>query len=171
MANLTTVYKRQGKLREAKEMTSRTLAVIAKAYGPDHPRMGGALVNYGILQIQLGDKAAAVDTFKRSLAIFEAKLGKEHPYVAFALNGIGGTLIELKRYGEAVPYLERGLAIRVATKQSPHDIAEIRYNLAQALVESTKTKKRALAEARIALGEYEQSGDAEKIKEVKAWLK
>jgi eukaryotic-like serine/threonine-protein kinase len=171
LANLTTVYKRQGKLREAKEMTQRALAAMAKAYGPEHPRMGGALINYGVLQIELDDRRGALETFQRALAIFEGKLGPDHPYVAFALNGIGGTLIELKQHAEAVPHLERSLAIRIATKQPPRDRAEVRYNLAQALIASPRTRKRARDEARTALGEYEQAGDIEKVKEIKAWLR
>ncbi|HUS30394.1 MAG TPA: serine/threonine-protein kinase [Kofleriaceae bacterium] len=171
LENLTTVYKHQGKLREAKEMTSRSLALIAKAYGQDHTRMGGALVNYASLQIALDDKVGALETFKRSLAIFEAKLGKDHPYVAFALNGIGGTLVELKRNAEAVPYLERALAIRVATEQQASDLAEVRWNLALALIASPKTRARAINEAKTALDDYKKADDAEKVKELTAWLR
>jgi tetratricopeptide (TPR) repeat protein len=165
------VYKRQGKLREAKEMTSRTLSAITKAYGADHPRMGAGLINYGNLQIELEDRAGAIESFQRALAIFEAKLGKEHPYVAYALNGIGGTYVEMGKHAAAVPYFERALALRTATGQSPGDVAQVRYNLALALAASPKTKRRAIEEATTALAEYEKAGDADKVKDVKAWLR
>lgn len=170
LGNLTTVYKAQGKLREAQELTQRTLGVMAKAYGADHPRMGGALINYGNLQFELRDHRGAIETYKRALAIFESSLGEKHPYVAYALNGIGSAFIEQNQHAAAVPPLERALAIRVATDQRPGDIAEVRYNLAQALAASPATRARARDEGKTALAEYQKANDADQVLAVRQWL-
>ena len=171
LANIEVVYKRSGKLKEADEMSARVIALTTKIDGADSAQLGERLINYGSLQLERKDYAAALATFQKSLAILEGKLGKDHPNVSYSLSGVADALTSLGRQAEAVPYAERALAIRVATKQPPALIAESRFDLAEALVVTPATRARAIDEAKTALGEYQSAKDDDDAKEVTGWLR
>jgi serine/threonine protein kinase/Tfp pilus assembly protein PilF len=170
VGNLADALKEQGKLDEARAMTDRSLRIVERAYGVDHPRMAMGLVNLGDLQAARGEHATALETYRRSAAIFEAKLGKDNRFLSYALHGIGSSLVALHRAREALPLLERALQIRTSTGAPPADLAELRATLARALVDDPRTRARALAEARAAVAEYEQAGDAARAAQVRSWL-
>jgi len=143
---------------------------MEKLYGPDHPRIGILLGNYGFLLRKMNDNAGALAAFQRSAEIFEAKFGKNHPNVGMTLIGQGQALIALHREAEAVPVLDRALAIGVASHWPPTQLGETHYYYAMALVAAPATRAKARAEAKTALDLYTQAKDDKDIAAVKTWL-
>ena len=73
------MYKAQGKLQEAATMFQKSLGILIKALGEEHPSVAITLTNMGTLFKSMGDRAAAKDHWSRALRIFREKLGNEHP--------------------------------------------------------------------------------------------
>jgi tetratricopeptide (TPR) repeat protein len=164
------VLQDQRKLDEARALLVRTLSIFERAHGPDHPRVGLTLYNLGLLQLDMQDHAAALETFRRSAPIFEAKLGKDHVVLSYALRGIGGCLVKLGRTTEALPLLERAATIRAASGEPPVVIGEVQAGLSEVLARDPRTRARELAGARAAAARYEQTGDTRIAAEVRRWL-
>jgi hypothetical protein len=128
------------------------------------------LTNFGSLQIQEGDPAGALESYRRSAEIFEARLGKDHLFLSYALRGIASCLVKLRRASEATPLLERASRIRAAAGSPPVTVDEVRSGLAEALALDPRTRARELAAARVAATSYEQAGDDAAAAEVRRWL-
>ena len=80
--NLAGLYQAQGKHAEAEALYERSLAILEKALGKDHPDVAASLNNLAFLYYSQGKYDEAEPLFKRSLAIAEKALGKDHPHVA-----------------------------------------------------------------------------------------
>ncbi len=73
---------------EAEPLYQRSVAILEKALGPEHPDVAASLNNLaGLYKVQ-GHYAEAEPLYKRSLAINEKALGPEHPDVAASLNNL-----------------------------------------------------------------------------------
>ena len=75
------LYRRQGRYADAEPLYKRTLSILEKALGPDHPDVATALSNLAELYQDQGRYADAEPLFKRSLSIHEKALGPDHPDV------------------------------------------------------------------------------------------
>ncbi len=78
----------QGNYGEAEPLYRRSLAILEKALGPEHPDVATSLNNLALLYKTLGNYAEAEPLYRRSLAIWEKALGPEHPDVATSLNNL-----------------------------------------------------------------------------------
>jgi tetratricopeptide (TPR) repeat protein len=101
-----------GLYSEAISLAQRTLALVEKALGPDHPDVATSLNNLADLYRAQGRYADAEPLYKRSLAIHEKVLGPDHPNVALSLNNLAGLYLTQGRYAEAIPLAQRALTIR-----------------------------------------------------------
>ncbi len=77
-----------GRYAEAEPLLQRSLAILEKALGPEHPHVATSLNNLAGLYRAQGKYAEAEPLLKRSLAISEKALGPEHPDVATSLNNL-----------------------------------------------------------------------------------
>jgi eukaryotic-like serine/threonine-protein kinase len=169
-------YTRMGKkdLAGARRAFERSLAVVEKVYGPDHSQVAAAEVALARLLLDLERPGEALVRFRRSARIHERTLGTEHPYHAGTLEGIGRAYMIAGRPRKAVPPLERAVAILARSKSAPRDLAAAQFELARALVGSSRRSRRAsrraldLAEA--ALATLVQIGDKEAVAEVSNWI-
>jgi CHAT domain-containing protein/tetratricopeptide (TPR) repeat protein len=121
----------QGKYREAIPIAQRSLAILEKALGADHPDVANSLNNLALLHKSQGNHLAAEPLFKRSLSILEKVLGADHPDVANSLNNLALLYKSQGNYPAAEPLYKRALAIREKALGADHpDVAQSLNNLA-----------------------------------------
>ena len=83
--NLAGLYEAQGHYAEAEPLYQRSLVILEKALGPEHPHVAASLNNLAELYLAQGHYAQAEPRYKRALAIWEKALGPEHPDVAMTV--------------------------------------------------------------------------------------
>jgi tetratricopeptide (TPR) repeat protein len=95
----------------------RTLAVLEKSLGPDHPNVAFTLNNLGEVYRAQGRYAAAAPLYPRALAIAEKRLGPDHPTLAALLDNYAVVLRGAERDVEALEAEERARDIRARHSQ------------------------------------------------------
>jgi CHAT domain-containing protein/Tfp pilus assembly protein PilF len=110
----------------------RSLAIVEKTLGPNHPVVASVLNNLAELYYWAqGRYADAEPLYKRSLTIVEKTLGPNHPDVASVLNNLASFYDDQSRYADAEPLYKRSLAIREKVLGPDHsDVAQSLNNLA-----------------------------------------
>lgn len=99
--------------RAAEPIYRRTIAIIDRAYGPEHPLMAttlDAMATY-TMEVSHAEKEQARKTFERVLAIRERAYGPNHPLVAEVIGKLGVVSFELGDLARAQTYMERALAL------------------------------------------------------------
>ncbi len=91
----------EGRYQDAIPYALRSLEILGKALGKNHPSVAGFLNNLAALYQTLGDYGQAEPLYKRSFEIYEKALGKDHPNVATSLNNLGFLFLEAGRLDEA----------------------------------------------------------------------
>ena len=79
LTNLASMYIPQGRFGEAEPLVKRSIAILEKALGPEHPDVASSLNTLASVYKSQGRYGEAEPLFKRSLAIWEKVLGPEHP--------------------------------------------------------------------------------------------
>jgi tetratricopeptide (TPR) repeat protein len=98
----------------------RSLTVLEKALGAEHPIVGTAVNNLASVYLALGRYSAVEPLYKRSLAMREKFLGPDHSDVAQTLNNLGQLYFQQSRFAEAELPLKRALAIWERTLGPDH---------------------------------------------------
>ena len=93
----------RGLYGDAEPLFQRSLAILEKALGPDHPDVATSLNNLATLYRNQGRYVEAETLFVRSLAIREKALGPDHPDVAGSLNSLAELYRNQGKYDEAEP--------------------------------------------------------------------
>lgn len=97
----------EGKYDEAVPLAERSLAILEKMLGAEHPDVATLLNNLAMLYYSKGDYVRAEPLYQRALTIYEKALGAGHPDVATALNNLA-MLYEAKGdYVRAEPLYQR----------------------------------------------------------------
>jgi tetratricopeptide (TPR) repeat protein len=78
----------QGHYAEAEPLYQRSLAIVEKALGPEHPHVAPILNNLAELYRAQGRYIEAEPLYQRALAIDEKALGPDHPDLATDLNNL-----------------------------------------------------------------------------------
>ncbi len=97
---------------EAEPLYERSLIILEKTLGDEHPTVAAALNNLATLYSDQRRLAEAELLYERSFKILEKALGDEHPDVANALNNLAILYRDQGRVAEAEPLYERSLKIR-----------------------------------------------------------
>ncbi len=105
------LYREQGRHTEAESLFNRSLAILEKALGPEHPKVGTSRNNLATLYQQQGRYTDAEALYRKGLTIVEEALGSEHPDFAALLSNLAEVYRAQGRLAEAEPLLERSLAI------------------------------------------------------------
>ena len=149
----------KGRYAEAAELCKKSLAILEKALGPNHPRVAVPLNNLGLLYSETGRLDEARTLLERSIRIKEATYGANSPEVASGLNNLAGIYKDTGNYVQAERLYKQSLAIREKALQPDHpDVAQSLDNLATLYhtlgrnAESEALEKRALAIREKALG-------------------
>ncbi len=70
----------------AEPLYRRSLAILEKALGSEHPYVAAGLSNLALLYTDQGNYDEAVPLYLRSLKILETAFGPEHPHEAKVLT-------------------------------------------------------------------------------------
>jgi CHAT domain-containing protein len=115
----------------------RSLVVLEKALGPEHPHVAGSLNNLAKLYAAQENYAKAEPLYLRALAIQEKALGPEHPAVATSLNNLAGVYESLRQSEKALPLRNRALKIAGAS-----EAPEIQWRVEDGLRETLARESR-----------------------------
>jgi tetratricopeptide (TPR) repeat protein len=129
---LAELYRKQGKYKEAEPLYRRSLFIVEKQLGEDHPDVAVRLNNLAVLYQNQGKYNEAEPLYLRSLSIVEKQLGEEHPDVATSLNNLAFLYHNQGKYNEAESLYLRSLSIREKQLGENHpDVATSLNNLAE----------------------------------------
>ena len=170
LTNLGNVALQQKHYADAEGFHRRALAIQEQALGPEHATVGVGLSNLGDSLVLQKKFAEALPYLQRALAITDAKLGKEHPSTVYALAGLGAALVGVGRAADAVAALQRADGIAKKTPLDPDLVNTVRFDLARALWETGRDRKRAVTLAHDAQAELAKVGDNETADAAQAWL-
>jgi tetratricopeptide (TPR) repeat protein len=135
-ASLGLVLHSLGELAGARAAHERSLAVVEKAAGPDHPEVARTRSNLGRVLQDLGDLEGARAQYERALEILEAVVGPEHPDMVIRRNNLGSVLRALGDLEGARVQFERALEIGEAVLGPSHPhMAGLRNNFGRLLWE------------------------------------
>jgi tetratricopeptide (TPR) repeat protein len=96
----------------------KSLAIIEKTEGTDHPEAALCLNNLALLLQASGDYTGAEPLFRRALSITEIALGLESPEAGLRLNSLASLLKDKGDYAGAEPLFRRALTIAENTKNT-----------------------------------------------------
>ena len=131
--DLAMAHRALGEYDTAKSLLQRALADRERA-APAHVDIGRLQHNLGAVLWELGEFAAARDTFAAAAARLQSALGPDHPHVAAALEGLAVQQVALGDYAGARTRYEAALAIRERVLGSAHpDIGNSLANLGDVL--------------------------------------
>ena len=68
------------------------VALLKESLGDEHPSLGDAYHNLGLVLIEEGEDVAAVAALRKTLEIYGTSLGEDHPRVAQATKHLDGIL-------------------------------------------------------------------------------
>ncbi|KAJ5623136.1 protein kinase subdomain-containing protein [Penicillium lividum] len=89
LSGLGSLYKDQGKLKEAEEIYQRALAGFEKVLGPGHISTLNTVNNLGNLYYDQGKPKEAEEMYQRALAGYEKTLGPDHTSTLNTVNNLG----------------------------------------------------------------------------------
>ena len=104
----------QCRYAEAAPLYDKSLSLLERLLGDDHPRVAVVLHNYGDLLREQGELEQAAAFYHRSRHILEERLGADHPNVSTSLIGSAKLLAVTGRLEDAAAELERAITIREA---------------------------------------------------------
>ena len=127
--HLALFYEGRGDYAKAEAVYKRTLQLVEKILGPDHPDLAVALNNLGDLYTKLGKFSAAESLLERALEIDEKNLGPEHLEVAATLNNLAMVYFYQFEFAQAEELLKR--ALRIQEEADHPDRSHTLNNLAE----------------------------------------
>lgn len=130
---LANVLVAQGHYPEAGVLYARSLAIVERVLGGDHPRTAATLDNLGIAALYAGDYPTSLAYHRRAIAIRERVLGPAHPDLAVSLGNAAGALVALGQPAEAAQLFARAIEIFEAARGPDHPtLATFHASLARA---------------------------------------
>src|SRR5207248_5589167 len=95
-SGLAIVFERQGKFSEAESLYQRSLAILEKALGSEHPTTAISLYNLAVFHSNRGKNSEARSLFERALRIQENALGQNHPDTVYTRQLLQGRFYILR---------------------------------------------------------------------------
>jgi tetratricopeptide (TPR) repeat protein len=110
--SLGLLYDYQGKYSKAEPLYLRSLEILERELGAEHPDVATSLNNLAEIYNSQGQFSEAEPLYLRSLEIRERELGAEHPDVATSLNNLAEIYRVQGKYSEAKSLYLRSLEIK-----------------------------------------------------------
>jgi len=142
--NLGNALAELGDLEEAEQRYRSSLEATKASQGARSPDVAHCLTNLGGIAQRRGEYDAALDYHRQALDIYSEGVGPDSPAAAQPRFKIGLALIELDRRAEARPHLEKALADYERAGQDPILVAQVRFGLARAIVDTEPARAVAL---------------------------
>jgi len=111
LANLGLISWKRKQYDQARDYLTRSLAIIEKHRGADHPDVAEAAADLGRVLADLGRLPEATQQLTRAVATYERAFGPDHPDLAIALVQLARVHIAAGKRPLAVGSLERAIAI------------------------------------------------------------
>lgn len=146
--NLALALEEQDRLDEALVMHRQALDRKVAAAGPDAPTTAISRLNYGKLQLQMGQAAEALPTIAAARNVLEAKYGLASKATMAAIDSEARALAVLGRIDDSVALLRATIANPEFTKVVPGVAWRLVGQLALRLPEPSEERSMALARAR-----------------------
>ena len=146
--NLALALEEQDRLEEALVMHRQALERKAAAAGPDAPTTAISRLNYGKLQLQLGQAAEALPSIAAARTVLEAKYGLASKATMAAIDSEARALAALGRFDDSVALLRATIANPEFAKVVPGVAWRLVGQLALRLPEPSEERSAALARAR-----------------------
>ncbi|HVR02127.1 MAG TPA: tetratricopeptide repeat protein, partial [Polyangia bacterium] len=158
----------------ALDVNERAVDILTATLGRDHPRTALVIGNHAQFLWRLGQIEAARVAALAALDVFQRETAGQGLGATFPMRTLGLCYQQTGRFDEAVAMLERALGIREAKHSPPLRLAEVRFPLARAVLQSGRKPARAVALARRALAEYAQTANTPTVAldraELERWL-
>jgi len=144
---------------------------LSAALGPTNTTVGILLSNTGETLLALGRPEQAEGHFAKALDILQRNLGADHADLGLPLKGLGLANLSRGRPQAAIAPLERALALCLRAND-PQELAEVRWGLARALMDSGRDAPRARELANAAREGYRDLGpeSADRVAELSRWI-
>jgi tetratricopeptide (TPR) repeat protein len=146
------------------------LKIREAAFGPRHSEVASSHASIGEIEVARGRYDEAIRQFEQARDIWTAAVGPEHRSTALALHHLGATLHMAGRSREGIEPLERSLTIRERTDGDPGEVAESKFDLAQALWAAGQNRDRARELATQARAEFDPKTAAGYVEATDRWL-
>ncbi len=114
------VYQSLGEFEQSAALNRRSIALIERVLGPEHPSLVPHLTNLTIVQGTLNQLAEARETATRGLELQVSVLGPDHPAVGGALNNLGNIAMLQGDLRAAAELQERSLTIKTRSLGAEH---------------------------------------------------
>src|SRR5437764_11821541 len=109
--DLALLYQNQGRYADAEPLYQRSLAMLQRTLGPNHPAVAATLGNLAALYEEEGRYAEAEGLCHRSVEILERALGPDHLALAVGLRNLALVYEHQSRDSDAEPLYRRALGI------------------------------------------------------------
>ncbi len=110
----------EGKLAEAEPLLRKTLAVMERIQGPDHPEIAIALAALSELVMRKGDLAEGMALAVRAYEMDKRIFGPNHPSTAKSLFNVAHALADQGEYEKAAERIESTISILQAALGPEH---------------------------------------------------
>ncbi len=171
LANLASYLEYFEELAEADIHLRRALRILERKLGPGHPHLGWFEVTLGWHAVRQGHVDAGMQQMRGALAAMESAPNHRRMNVAYALLRIGASERDIGQADRSVATLERAATLFQAVTTDPTQLAELRFELAQSLVNAGIDQPRARGLAKTArealLG---NAGATREVERIDAWL-
>ncbi len=129
----------------ALDVNQRAVDILTATLGRDHPRTALIVGNHAQFLWRLGQAEAARVAALSALDVFERETDGKGLLATLPMRTLGLCYQETGRFDEAVAMLERALDIREAKHSPPLWLAEVRFPLARAVLQSGRKPAPAVA--------------------------
>jgi hypothetical protein len=153
--------KEQGRYADTEPLFERSLAILEKALGAEHPSTAVSLNNLAELYRAQGEYGRATPLSERALAIYEKTYGAEHSSTAASLDNLAALYSSQNEYGKALPLSERALAINEKACGAEHPWTATNLNNLAYLYKAQGEYGKALPLYERSLAIYEKTYGAE----------
>jgi tetratricopeptide (TPR) repeat protein len=109
--NLAELYREQDRFDEIEPLYRRSLGIMEKALGSEHPEVGILFNNLALLYERQARYYGADAHHKRVLDIREKALGPEHPEVGSSFNNLAMFVLTQNDWARAAHYWHRSTDI------------------------------------------------------------
>jgi len=159
-----------GRYPESEQLHRRALDIVESIMGADDPITAMYCDNLATALERQGKVDEALALHQRALPILERAMGRDSPTVAVSLRDHARALRSAQRWDEAVALLERSVRIYMRSGAAPTEVAQSRFDLAQALWNDEGARARAVSLAEWARGAYLEASRSDRVAEIDAWL-
>jgi tetratricopeptide (TPR) repeat protein len=109
--NLALRYQEFGQLPEALEFQEKTIEIVEKVWGENHPNLATSYNNLSMIYKDMGKLEPALKFQQKALTIREAVLGQNHPDLATSYNNLSLIYKDMRKLEKARELSEKAVAI------------------------------------------------------------